>query len=376
MRPQKFFWRRSALATLGVATLASLATVLALPAGGVAQSHARPDNTVEPRISGSPSVGSTLSATQGNWTESPTSYAYQWVRCARSGGLPNGSDCAVIGGASTSSYVVAPADANRRLRVRVTAANADGSRTAASNATPVISSAESGRPVNQQAPTISGPPAQGGTLRVTPGTWSGRQPITFTFNWLRCDTAGGNCILQSGFADDAYVLREGDVGKTIRARVIARNSAGDSSRLTVQTAAVTGPQGPAGLITLPNGERSIPASSVGATDRLVIDQVQFSPNPLRSQTEPITVRIKVEDTRGFVVRDALIFFRSTPLVTRNAQDQRTGQDGWLQLTVTPERDFPELSPAYSVQFFVKASRQGDPELGGIAGYRLVQVALG
>jgi hypothetical protein len=44
------------------------------------------------------------------------------------------------------------------------------------------------------------------------------------------------------------------------------------------------------------------------------------------------------------VRDAMIFLRSTPLVTRNAQDQRTGQDGWLQLTVTPERDFPELRP--------------------------------
>jgi hypothetical protein len=72
----------------------------------------------------------------------------------------------------------------------------------------------------------------------------------------------------------------------------------------------------------------------------------------------------------------MIFLRSTPLVTRNAQDQRTGQDGWLQLTVTPERDFPELRPAYAVQFFVKASRQGDPELAGVAGYRLVQVQLG
>ena len=77
------------------------------------------------------------------------------------------------------------------------------------------------------------------------------------------------------------------------------------------------------------------------------------------------MRIKVKDTRGYVVRDALVFFRSTPLVTRNAQDQRTGQDGWLQLTVTPEQDFPELRPAYAVQFFVKAYRQGDPPLAGV-----------
>ena len=83
----------------------------------------------------------------------------------------------------------------------------------------------------------------------------------------------------------------------------------------------------------------------------------------------------MKDTRGFVVRDALVFFRSTPLVTQNAQDQRTGQDGWLQLTVTPERDFPELRGGYNLQFYVKAYRQGDPTLGGIAGTRLVQVPL-
>ena len=117
-------------------------------------------------------------------------------------------------------------------------------------------------------------------------------------------------------------------------------------------------------------------TSVPSDQRLVVDQVQFSPNPIRSRTEPITVRVKVKDTRGYVVRDALVFFRSTPLVTRNAQDQKTGQDGWLQLTVTPENDFPELRPAYSVQFFVKAFRQGDPELAGVAGYRLVQARLG
>jgi hypothetical protein len=368
--------RTTLFRTLAAAALASLATVLALPGGGAAVIQERPSNTTEPRINGTAAVGATLSATSGSWTNSPTSFAYQWVRCPRSGGMANGADCAAIGGATTSSYVVASADVDRRLRVRVTAANADGNATVASNATAVIANPDAGRPRNVQAPTISGTPSQGQTLRVTPGTWTGTQPITFTFDWLRCDGAGNNCVQQAGFHDDAYVLREGDVGKTIRARVNARNSRGDGSRLTAQTAAVTGPQGPAGVITLPNGEKSIPVTSVPNDQRLVVDQVTFSPNPIRSRTEPITVRVKVKDTRGFVVRDALIFLRSTPLVTRNAQDQRTGQDGWLQLTVTPERDFPELRPAYSVQFFVKAFRQGDPELAGVAGYRLVQVPLG
>jgi hypothetical protein len=46
------------------------------------------------------------------------------------------------------------------------------------------------------------------------------------------------------------------------------------------------------------------------------------------------------------------------------------------VTVTPENDFPELRPAYAVQFFVKAFRQGDPPLAGVAAYRLAQVPLG
>ena len=182
------------------------------------------------------------------------------------------------------------------------------------------------------------------------------QPITFTFQWLRCDTVGNNCVVQPGFADDSYVLRDGDIGKTVRARVIARNARGEASRLTAPSPVVQGPQGPAGQITLPNGEKSIPVSSVPSNERLIVDQVVFSPNPVRSQTAPFTVRIKVKDTRGFVVRDALVFFRSTPLVTRNAQDQRTGQDGWLTLTVTPESDFPAMRNGYSAAVL----RQGVP----------------
>jgi len=371
--------RNGALGTLAAAALASLMTVLVLPGWSGAVTQAAPDNTAEPRISGSATVGSTLTASQGSWTGSPTGYAYQWVRCPRDGGQPNGADCAAIGGATTTKYVLASTDVDRRLRVRVTASNADGSKTVASNATAVVRAADEGRPVNVQAPTLSGTAAQGQVMHVSPGTWNGRQPITFTFRWLRCDTAGNNCIVQQGFQDDAYTVREGDVGKTLRARVNARNSRGEASRLTAPSATVQGPQappGPAGVITLPNGEKSIPVTSVPSNERLVVDQVQFSPNPLRSRTAPITVRVKVKDTRGYVVRDALVFLRSTPLVTRNAQDQKTGQDGWLQLTVTPENDFPELRPAYSVQFFVKAYRQGDPVLAGVAAYRLVQVPLG
>ena len=364
--------------TLAAAALASLATVLALPGGSGAVTRAVPDNTQEPRISGSATIGSTLSASQGSWNGSPTGYAYQWVRCPRDGGLPSGADCAAIGGATTTKYVVASADVDappsrprdgverRRLedrRVQRDRRRARGRR---------------GPAGQRPGPTLSGTAAQGQTLHVSPGTWNGRQPITYTFRWVRCDTAGNNCILQQGFQDDAYLVREGDVGKTIRARVIARNGAGEASRLTAPephragaadtSRPVRGDHAAERREVDPGDERAL-----GRAARRGPGAVLSEPAPLAD--DPITVRIKVKDTRGYVVRDALVFVRSTPLVTRNAQDQKTGQDGWLQLTVTPEHDFPELNPAYAVQFFVKAFRQA-PAARGVAAYRLVQVQLG
>jgi hypothetical protein len=364
-----------------VTVVLALVGAAALTSGSAgAQTQAVPKNTQEPRISGSPTVGSTLTASRGEWSSgssgSPTtlSYAAQWVRCPRDGGKSDGSDLAAIGGATTFAYVVANSDVGRRLRVRVTASNSEGSTTVASNATAVVTGANSGPPRNTQAPSISGTATVGQALHATPGTWTGTQPMTFSFRWLRCDANGNNCIELSGATDDSYTLRDGDIDRTLRVRVAAHNADGDRSKLSAHTAIVQkGPQLPAGAIKLPTGETSIPVTSVPATENLIVDRVEFSPSPVRSRQTPITVRIKIKDSRGFVVRDALVFLRSTPVVTSTPAPQATAQDDTLTYTVQPESDFP-IRNGYNVQFFVKAYKQGDNPLGGIAGYRLVQVA--
>src|SRR4029453_1389823 len=99
-------------------------------------------------------------------------------------------------------------------RVRVTASNSDGSATVASNPTGTISTADA--PRNTRRPTISGKTELNQHLRVEPGRWSGRQPITYAYQWLRCDNRGDNCVIQPGFNDDNYVLRDGDIGKRLR----------------------------------------------------------------------------------------------------------------------------------------------------------------
>ena len=98
---------------------------------------APPVNSVAPVASGSLTVGSVLSVTTGTWTNSPTSYAYQWKR-----------DAVDIPSAITNIHTLVVADLGAMMSCRVTATNADGSASADSNslgpvttAAPILSAA-------------------------------------------------------------------------------------------------------------------------------------------------------------------------------------------------------------------------------------------
>jgi hypothetical protein len=335
-----------------------------------------PMNTGEPSISGSPVDGQKLTGTTGTWTGTqPIGFTFQWVRCPSNGGAPDGSNCSSISGATGTSYTLVSADVGWRIRFRVTGTNSLGSQTVASNATPAVQAKASARPANTQAPSISGSMTEGATLTANRGNWTGTTPISYAYQWLRCNSNGGSCASIGGATGTQYKLTSSDVGRKVRLRVTAKNSAGSTSATSGEYAVVTA-AGPSGVITLPSGEKSIPVSSVPAGQRLIVDRVQFAPNPIRSRTAPFSVQVRVKDTRGYVVRDAMVFVRSTPLVTTAGQPRRpTLTDGWAAFQMTPRSSFPQPRNGYNVQFFVKAYRAGDPELAGVAGYRLVQVKL-
>jgi hypothetical protein len=365
--------RRMRLRVTGTNSQGS-ASALSAPTAVVVSTSA-PLNTAEPAISGTARFGSTLTASTGSWSgATPMTFTFQWRRCDASGGASDGSNCPVIAGATGSTYVIASADVGQRLRVRVTATNGAGSATATSNATGVIPAVAT-RPVNTAPPVATGSYVQGQILRAVPGTWTGTGPISYTYRWLRCNSGGTGCVTIAGATGTEYLVRAADVGSTLRVQVTARNSLGSATATSgpTQVVVVPGPAPPAGVITLPTGERSIPVTSVPSDHRLVIDRVELSPSPVRTRNTTISVRIKVKDTRGYVVRDALVFLRSTPVVTTTPPIAATRQDGWIEYHVQPEPDFP-IRNGYSVQFFVRAYRQGDPPLAGVAGYRLVQVA--
>lgn len=88
-----------------------------------------PSNTLRPSIYGTAlTQGSTLTALEGTWTNSPTSYTYQWqADTSGNGTFVN------IAAATSKTYVLAVGQAGDAVRVQVTAVNAAGSSSAANS---------------------------------------------------------------------------------------------------------------------------------------------------------------------------------------------------------------------------------------------------
>lgn len=200
-----------------------------LPVAGVlagVASAAAPANTAKPSISGTDKSGSTLTASNGTWSNSPTSYTYQWRRCAT-----DGTACGDISGATSKTYTLTTADVHHAIRVVVTAKNADGSASATSDPTDVIGSANG--PSNTVKPSVSGSTLPGAELTVSNGSWS-PAATSFNYQWQRCDSTGADCLNVAGATGRTYGVRTTDTGHRMRALVTAHNSGGQT---TVQSSA-------------------------------------------------------------------------------------------------------------------------------------------
>jgi hypothetical protein len=90
---------------------------------------------------------------------------------------------------------------------------------------------------------ISGTARQGELLTADPGSWSGTQPMTFAFQWRRCDTNGASCANIIGATSKAYTVTSADVGNALRVRVRASNSV-RSATATSPPRAVVATQAP------------------------------------------------------------------------------------------------------------------------------------
>ena len=95
-------------------------------------------------------------------------------------------------------------------------------------------------PANVTLPTVSGTPQAGQTVTASTGTWTGSQPITYAYQWLRCDAASAACLAISGATSASYAVTAADVGDTLRVAVTASNGVGPSTATSNATAVVQG----------------------------------------------------------------------------------------------------------------------------------------
>jgi hypothetical protein len=179
-----------------------------------------PVNIVAPAVTGTATVGQTLSTTNGTWTAAPpiSGFTYQWQR-----------NSVNISGATSSTYLLVEADIGNPIRCVVTATNPLGAVSANSNATANVAGIA---PVNTVAPVVSGTATIGSTLTTSDGTWTGTPTPTFAYQWQK----GVTNI--SGATSSTFVVTLSQAGSTIRCVVTATNVAGSVSANTANTASV------------------------------------------------------------------------------------------------------------------------------------------
>ncbi len=230
-------------------------------------------------------------------------------------------------------------------------------------------------PTNQSPPTISGTPEEGSTLTASNGTWNGTTPITYTYQWRRCDDTGGSCASISGASNQTYVLKAVDVGNTLRVRVTAKNSSGSNSATSVPTAVVKSKPAPP-----PTSANGCPTSGSGTLDvkavslpaRLMIDGQSVSPSVVTRSTQSITVRFRVTACSGRPVQGALVYATAVPFSQFTIPPEATtGADGWATMTMNQDRFFPASARQQILAMQARARKPGEPILAGISARRLV-----
>ena len=223
------------------------------------------------------------------------------------------------------------------------------------------------KPTNTAPPTITGTAEEGSALTASPGTWTGTQPITFTYQWRRCDEQGNSCANIGGATQTTYTLKKPDAGNTVRIRVTARNSDGTTTATSAQTAVVKAAPAASGC----GGNAPLQIAGIAPPDHLVIDGQSINPNPVTRNTSSLTVRFHVS-CKGKSVQGALVYVTAVPYNQfAIPAEQQTGSDGWAQLTMNRANAFPAAKSQQLLVMFVRARQAGEELLGGVSARRLV-----
>ncbi len=233
-----------ALVVCGVLAGAAFARPSAVPQNGGAAYSApgalppitNVNSTATCPVCGVYKVGQTLTAGPGTWAGNPTTFTYQWQRCAS-----DGTRCANIAGATDTTYVLTDADLTHTVTVVATGANSDGKSAAVALPTPIVSSAAG--PISQSGnwPVVTGTARVGWQLTIFPGPWT-PAATSYVFQWQRCDKYGNNCLNIPGATGQTYDARVIDIGHRLGAIVTAQAASGSGSEIAINPGLVSKPK--------------------------------------------------------------------------------------------------------------------------------------
>jgi hypothetical protein len=299
-------------------------------------------------------AGDVLTASVGTWLGArPMGATFQWTRCSATEAFR----CSPIAGATKKTYTVVAADLGRPLFVQVKVYNQFGQRFANSRSTP---NGISGQLRIATAPVISGSPAVGATLSVSPGTWVSSSPITYTYQWTRCQAGGPACTPIANAKRPTYTVTPADSDQQLFVQIKAISAQASVFANSARTQKIV-------------GTGTIAAASVVLPNRLVISDVKFTPSSISSRA-PFIARFRVMAS-GRPVQGALVYALGIPYSwVAGGREVVTDADGWATMQITPTARLP-LERGNALVMFVRARKAGDNILAGVSTRRLVQVVI-
>jgi hypothetical protein len=233
----------------------------------------------------------------------------------------------------------------------------------------------SAAPVNTAEPIISGTAKEGNTLTGSTGTWTSSSNITYSYQWLRCDSQGLGCSNIGGANTVHYQLKAADVGHTVRIRVTAKNADGSAHKDSNQTDVVVKASNPPPPVVngCPAGSGLIDVAALAPPAQLLIDGQAVSPTAIsKASTNSVTMRFHVSACNGRPVSGALVYVTAVPYNQFSiAPETPSGADGWATVTENRQVGFPASSKQQLLAVFVRARKAGENLLGGVSTRRLV-----
>jgi hypothetical protein len=135
--------------------------------------------------------------------------------------------------------ITAPGQETWAFVYGTTAADAGAGRVLKATQAPVSASLWAGQlPKNTEVPKLSGSPVVKVRMTVSDGAWSG-SPVVYGYQWMDCNTTGGECVPIPGATNANYTPASSDIGHTLVVDVSAVNGGGTVMAMSAASAKVS-----------------------------------------------------------------------------------------------------------------------------------------